>query len=277
MAKLEKKTLVEAARAAVLATHSAAGLALASSREAARLLRAAEALSRSAVAVLSMPPRASSPKPKSGGLRGHTSDEASGPGEPSCKVIPPAGLLSSPGPGCNTGETPLGSSTRGATAPSGRRRRRRPRQQKQQEVKAQMDGKAGQRLDVVAPPRSVGSGTRERVLVRRETLPPVPSPAPGIASPCVPRFSSGIEPRFVRPGLVYKLAELTARTELNHRSVKVLRRCEETGRWVVELLDDPAAVPFRVKDHNLAGLEQQGSQPATSTDVDVDMGFEDQV
>ena len=54
MAMKDKKIVMEAARAAGLAAHSAAGLATASSlREAARLLRTAEALTRTAVAVLS--------------------------------------------------------------------------------------------------------------------------------------------------------------------------------------------------------------------------------
>ena len=50
----KNKYLQEAACAAVLATHSAAGLAFASSsREAARLLQAAGALARSAIAIIS--------------------------------------------------------------------------------------------------------------------------------------------------------------------------------------------------------------------------------
>lgn len=55
---------LEAVRASVLALHAAVGLTLPVSRQAARLVRAAEGLSRSAVAVLSAPPavpRAASP------------------------------------------------------------------------------------------------------------------------------------------------------------------------------------------------------------------------
>ena len=55
MAK-EGKIFTEAARGACLAVHSAATLALAQSREAARLLRAAEGLCRAAVAVLGAAP-----------------------------------------------------------------------------------------------------------------------------------------------------------------------------------------------------------------------------
>ena len=226
---------VEAARAAVLATHSAAGLALASSREAARLLRAAEALARSAVAVLCSP---STPQ-KSGKPGGNTSDE------------PPSG---------GTGVIPPGSSTRGAQ-PRGRRQRRRSKKQPDVNI---VDQEA-QRLDVVAPPRSVGSSARERVLVRRETLPPDPLSAPGSASPLVVSGSpSGSTPR---PGLVYKLAELTARKELNHRLIKFLRRCEDTNRCVVQLVDDPVAVPFRVKENCLADPDPQGSHPVQVQDA----------
>ena len=67
------KHVLEAARAAVLATHAAAGLATgAASREVARLLRSAEALSRSAVAILSTPSttRSSSGPPREAEVRG---------------------------------------------------------------------------------------------------------------------------------------------------------------------------------------------------------------
>ena len=51
-----RASALEAARAAALATHAAAGLALGCNRQAARALRAAEACSRTAVALLSAPP-----------------------------------------------------------------------------------------------------------------------------------------------------------------------------------------------------------------------------
>ena len=57
------KYVVEAARAATMAVHSAMGLSLASSREAARLLRAAEGLCRAAVAVLASEPKAHTNEP----------------------------------------------------------------------------------------------------------------------------------------------------------------------------------------------------------------------
>ena len=50
-----KSNAVEAARAAVLALHAAAGLSMSASREGTRLLRAAEGLCRAAVAVLTAP------------------------------------------------------------------------------------------------------------------------------------------------------------------------------------------------------------------------------
>ena len=55
-----RASALEAARAAAIATHAAAGLALGVNRQAARALRAAEACSRSAVALLSAP---SAPSP----------------------------------------------------------------------------------------------------------------------------------------------------------------------------------------------------------------------
>ena len=73
MAQKDNKYVLEAARAAVLATHAAAGLATgAGSREVARLLRSAEALSRSAVAILSTPSttRSSSGPPREADVRG---------------------------------------------------------------------------------------------------------------------------------------------------------------------------------------------------------------
>ena len=62
-ATMKDKYVVEAARAATMAVHSAMGLSLASSREAARLLRAAEGLCRAAVAVLASEPKAHTDEP----------------------------------------------------------------------------------------------------------------------------------------------------------------------------------------------------------------------
>jgi len=70
MALEAKKNVVEAARAAALAAHCAAGLAASAGlRPAARLLRTAEALSRSAVAALTCPsPLPPAPVAESAGL-----------------------------------------------------------------------------------------------------------------------------------------------------------------------------------------------------------------
>ena len=62
-AKMTHKFTLEAARAASLAVHSAAGLSLATSRDAARLLRAAEGLCRAAVAVLASEPKTHTDEP----------------------------------------------------------------------------------------------------------------------------------------------------------------------------------------------------------------------
>ena len=103
MALMKDKFALEAARAAVLATHAAAGLATGtSSREVMCLLRLAEALARSAVALLSTPTTTSS---SSG-----TSTSANG-----ARVVPPAGA---------------GDGTPGAN--SARHRRRGGRNKKQQ-------------------------------------------------------------------------------------------------------------------------------------------------
>ena len=75
------KHVLEAARAAVLATHAAAGLATgAASREVVRLLRSAEALSRSAVALLSTPSttRSSSGPPRAADAGGATGGAGGG-------------------------------------------------------------------------------------------------------------------------------------------------------------------------------------------------------
>ena len=61
-----RNAALEASRGASLAVHSAAGLSLATSRDAARLLRAAEGLCRAAVAILKAPITHVLPQPTEG-------------------------------------------------------------------------------------------------------------------------------------------------------------------------------------------------------------------
>ena len=144
---VKNKYLEEAARAAVLVTHSAAGLAAASSsREAARLLRAAEALARSAVAVLA----ASSTRSCSSGT---------------------------PDPCVNgTRDVPPGSAGDGMPSTTTRRARHRGRRSKQKPMEEDVQTKQDKDVDMVKPPR---------VLVRHETAPSPPPSTPTSSAPSV--------------------------------------------------------------------------------------------
>ena len=220
--------MLEAARAAVLATHAAAGLATgAAHRDVARLLRSAEALSRSAVALLTSPTRSSS---NGGG---------------SAPDGPPRGA--------HDGGVPNGPP---------RRPRRRPRrsQKDAQNKKDAMDVDDGLAVTCAL---GAGDGTRacvsasRRVLARHETLPPSPSlssltTCPTSTSP-TPVFPLGL-----LPDDRCRLVGLTARPELNNSVVRFLRVCTETGRCVVqqECANGPQS-PFRIKLENIVKLVAQ--------------------
>ena len=223
--KLQKKVVLEAARAAVLAVHAAAGLAAAHSRDAVRLLRSAEALSRSAVALLSTPTSKSSPN-----------------GGGSAPDGPPRGA--------HDGGVPDGPP---------RRPRRRPRrsQKDAQNKKDTMDVDDGL---AVACAHGAGDGTRARVsasgrvLARHETLPP--SPSPSSLSTCPPSTSpTPVFPLDLLPDDRCRLVGLTARPELNNTFVRFLRFCSETGRCVVqhECAIGPQS-PFRIKQENVVKI-----------------------
>ena len=130
---LKTKYLVEAARGAALAAHSAAGLAdAASCREAARLLRSSEALARTAVAVLSA---RVSPKET---VQGVTPDACEGPARGADGA---AGPTNPPGNGA-------------------RRRRRRPRKNSQPQSN-QVESPAQEGLAQRGLPR-VGASAQRR-------------------------------------------------------------------------------------------------------------------
>ena len=230
------KYVVEAARAAVLATHTAAGLATGGGapREVARLLRSAEALSRSAVALLSTSTaRSSSSGGAKGafGARGTTPDVAFG-----ARVGSPDGA----------GNGTSGTGKRGA--------RRRGRRSKQ--VKNNMQVDSGPGVAPVVPSGSAEASARRacgkspserdvgvqrcaRVLVRHETLP----------SSLVSSSTSAslVDPVHIPPpGTLGSLFGLSARPELNGAEVRFLRFDKEADRFIVEL-SGRSPPPIRVK------------------------------
>ena len=201
--KKNVKNVIEAARAASLAAHSAAGLATASSfREAARLLRAAEALARSAVAVLNSSSTA-------------TSSAAAEPGDSSAV-------------GSRTGTPPEDAAGGASGGPAGprvvdarKRRRRRPNKEKMQKD-PETEAMNGEKLGA----RGAGNGTsgrpRARALVRHETL-PIPPASTASGSSSSPRC-----------GTLGTLRGIVARAELNGVCVRFLRVDAGSGRYVVE-------------------------------------------
>ena len=221
MAQKAKKNVIEAARAAGLAAHSAAGLATASSfREAARLLRAAEALARSAVAVLD-----SSPPSSSAAQKGPDVAERSGS---------PSGA---------------GDGTQGVSARRARRRGRRSPKKKDAAKSDLTPMDVEVCGDVAWPPAGGGSGealSSRRLLVRHETLPATPSPI----SPSVPSSPCSMP----SSGAVGVLTGLVGRSDLNGMEVRVVRFDASSGRLIVE---PPDADPVRVKPEHFLITENK--------------------
>ena len=227
----EKKFILEAARAAVLATHAAAGLATAGSvpREVARLLRSAEALSRSAVALLSIP-RTSSSSGATKVASGAPDVDASG-----ARVGSPGGA----------GDGTLGTSKRAAR----RRRGRHSKQMKTNEMQVDSCSKSpaahGQSslTGAKSPPargksptaHDVGVQRRARVLARHETLPLSPASTSPSASLVIPPS-----------GTLGSLVGLSARPELNGAEVRFLRFDMEADRFIVEVTGR-SSPPIRIK------------------------------
>lgn len=247
---MENNILVKAARAVVLTAHSAAGLATAaSSREAVRLLRAAEALSRSAVAVLSASP-ASTARTTSQGVA--------------------AAQCPSGNAACGVQGGGAGDGTSSGGHAHANRRRRRPRSKKtpqklNDKMKSCEEGtsapcepplstrQVGTGVGASGPPTG-GNASRApgRVLSRHETMPGLPPRPPSWPSAC----SSPLP----HPGSRHRLVGLTARTKLIGRKVRFLRVCADSGRYVVDLLNGKSDAPLRVKPNNLV---------AADTDVDM--------
>ena len=229
MAFKKDKFALEAARAAVLATHAAAGLATGtSSREVIRLLRSAEALARSAVALLSTPPTTSS---SSG-----TSSCANG-----ARVVPPAGA---------------GDGTPGAN--SARRRRRRSKKNKQtKNEKMDVDEACGAQAmtttragtsSLGAGDGTSGLGVPPRRLARHETLPPSP-----------PSSSTSATLSSPTTGSLGTLRGLVARPELNGSHVRFLRVADDVLRYVVEPVDGGDAI--RVNPGAFVGNKKAAATP----------------
>ena len=268
------KNVSEAARAAGLAAHSAAGLATAAScREAARLLRSAEALARSAVAVLNSSPTTSS------------TSTARNPGVDNPKeVIPPSG-----------GATPKVIPPRCATLhgdarpPDAVARKHRRRRKKSKKPCDRSDGAppagngghtacaaispvegsdqtnvmevddSGQTPSAVTPrdgrrglPLSAPPNTR--VLARHETLPTCPISHSVLASSFTFPLSSP-----PTAGSVHILCGLTARPELNGKRVRFQRVSDDGARFIVEF-EQESGDPIRVKSSNLLPLDPRHVQ-----------------
>ena len=145
---MAQRHVLDAARAAVLAAHSAAGLATGPSREAARLLRTAEASARAAVAVLEETRRTGAAPD---GSRGNATRE-----------VPPGGAG--------------GGTSGGAPADVAKRRRKRcPKTTAKTDLKPMDVEDCGL---VASPPAGGGTGeamSSRRPLVRHETLPATPT------------------------------------------------------------------------------------------------------
>ena len=238
------KNVSEAARAAGLAAHSAAGLATAAScREAARLLRSAEALARSAVAVLNSSPTTSS------------TSTARNPGVDNPKeVIPPSGGATPKviPPRCAT----LHGDARPPDAVARKHRRRRKKSKKTNLMEVDdsgqtpsavtpRDGRRG--LPLSAPPNT-------RVLARHETLPTCPISHSVLASSFTFPLSSP-----PTAGSVHILCGLTARPELNGKRVRFQRVSDDGARVIVEF-EQESGDPFRVKSSNLLPLDPRHVQ-----------------
>ena len=263
----DMKHCLEAARAASLAAHSAAGLATAvGAKEAARLLRAAEALARSAVAVLAS---TSSTTPSTCSVSGVRTP----------RVVPPRCATSDDiGKDCGAG---LGTSSSGK--PQRRRRNRRKQHPKENAetgdrkiVNASAEGRpasdrkiedakfppAGNIMELQAKEDVVMAVDRpRRALARHETLPKLPTSATMSSS-----SSSTRAPTDLVTNHCYMLTGLAQRPELNGKKVKFLRFCVETSRLIVQLVDVAHGMPavgdpIRVKHDNLVACAELDPGP----------------
>ena len=288
------KHALEAARAAALAAHSAAGLATTSSmREAARLLRSAEALARSAVAVLAAPRAPVTSTPTSPA----TAASPSGPPPVSSTVDGGIGKKrrrrrkkASGGKGRGelgqggAGGTPQGTSTV-AGNPPGQGRRRRPKkstclQLVNGNTTSKETGKACTDRKVV--PASEGRPATDRKVNVANF--PSDTPVIGGAEPAVdisgdtimsatgggppqrkralvrhetPPYPPSTPPLAASPppltGAMGSLQGLQSRPDLNDRPVRFLRVCEESGRYIVAVAGQSEPIRINPRSFVLRG------------------------
>ena len=212
---MAQRHVLDAARAAALSAHAAAGLALAPSREAARLLRSAESLARAAVAVLEETRR---------GLGEHSGGSGGG----TTRMTSPSG---------GAGDGTAGGPAMRADAGAVQKRRRRRHKKKQDSAVHSEDVDMVAKYEHKGEVSGAGFGTlidpAARRLVRHETSPSTPR-APSSSPSSLPSVGT--------------LRGLSTRLELNGEKVVILRFDADSGRYVVATINPE---PFRVKAINL--------------------------